>query len=101
MNVVTPRGQNQFKGSVNYSFQPMDWNSDNTKGGAAPGGLPTFQSVNQWDVSLGGRIVRDKVWFFATYRYADLKNGISRTPHGPGVPHRVRARLRAVRQQLE
>src|SRR5262249_8711134 len=23
---------------------------------------------------------RDKVWFFATYRYADLTNGISRTP---------------------
>jgi hypothetical protein len=79
MNVVTPRGQNEFKGSVNYVFQPMAWNSDNTKGGAAPGGLPTSQSVNQWDMSLGGRIIRDKVWFYATYRYADLQNGISRT----------------------
>jgi hypothetical protein len=80
MNIVTPRGQNQLKGSVNYSFQPLDWNSDNTKGGAAPGGLPTFQEVNQWDVALGGRIIRDKVWFYGTYRYADLVNGISRTP---------------------
>ena len=80
MNIVTPRGQNQYKGSLGYSFQPLDWNGDNTKGGAAPGGLPTFQSVNQWDASLGGRILRDKVWFFATYRYADLQNGISRTP---------------------
>ena len=44
MNIVTPRGQNQFKGSASYNFQPMDWNSDNTKGGAAPGGLPTSQS---------------------------------------------------------
>ena len=79
MNVVTPRGQNQLKGSTNYSYQPLSWNGDNTKGGAAPGGLPTFQEVNQWDVSAGGRIVRDKVWFFGTYRYADLKNGISRT----------------------
>ena len=35
MNIVTPRGRNEFKGSANYSFQPMDWNSDNTKGGAA------------------------------------------------------------------
>jgi Carboxypeptidase regulatory-like domain/TonB dependent receptor len=78
-NVVTPRGQNELKGSVTYSFQPLDWNSDNTKGGAAPGGLPTFQEVNQWDVSVGGRIIRDKLWFFGTYRYADLKNGISRT----------------------
>ena len=80
MNIVTPRGQNQYKGSIGYSFQPLDWNGDNTKGGAAPGGLPTFQSVNQWDGSLGGRIVRDRIWFFGTYRYADLENGISRTP---------------------
>ena len=79
MNVVTPSGQNQFKGSATYVFQPMEWNSDNTGGGAAPGGLPTEQSVNQWDMSVGGRIVRDRVWFFATYRYADLENGISRT----------------------
>ena len=77
MNVVTPRGQNQFKGSTALSYQPLSWNGDNTKSGAAPGGLPTFQEVNQWDFSLGGRIVQDKVWFFATYRYADLKNGIS------------------------
>ncbi len=79
MNIVTPRGQNEFKGSATYTLQPLDWNSDNTRGGAAPGGLPTFQEVNQWDLSLGGRIIRDRVWFFGTYRYADLKNGISRT----------------------
>src|SRR5712692_5903111 len=80
MNVVTPRGQNAFKGSGAYSYQPLAWNSDNTRGGAVPGGLPTYQAVNQWDVTLGGPIVRDQTWFFATYRYADLINGISRTP---------------------
>lgn len=80
MNVVAPRGQNQFKGSATFSFQPISWNTDNTKGGVAPGGLPTFQEVNQWDASLGGRIVKDKVWFYGTFRYADLLNGISRTP---------------------
>lgn len=79
MNVVTQRGQNQFKGSAVYSYQPLAWNDDNTQGGAAPGGLPTFQKVNQVDLSLGGRVIRDRVWFFATYRYADLLNGISRT----------------------
>ena len=41
--------------------------------------MPTFQEVNQYDVSLGGKIIKDRVWFFGTYRYADLKNGISRT----------------------
>jgi hypothetical protein len=80
MNVVSPRGQNQYKGSVMFAYQPMQWNDDNTLGGGVPGGLPTAQAVNQWDVSVGGRIVRDKVWFYGTYRYADLINGISRTP---------------------
>ncbi len=80
MNVITPRGSNDYHGGATYTFQPMEWNGDNTKGGAAPGGLPTSQSVRQWDFSAGGRILRDKVWFFGTYRYADLENGISRTP---------------------
>lgn len=78
MNIVTPSGGNTFKGSTAYSFQPLGWNGDNTKGGAAPGGLPTYQAVNQWDVSLGGPIIRNALWFFGSYRYADLINGISR-----------------------
>lgn len=85
MNIVTPRGQNQLKGSASFSFQPLDWNGDNTRGGASPGGLPTFQEVNQWDLSLGGRILRDRVWFYGTYRYADLTNGISRTEQDLGL----------------
>jgi len=79
MNIQTPSGQNTFKGSASYSYQPLSWNSDNTKGGVAPGGLPTYQAVNQTDLTLGGPVVRDKLWFFGTYRYADLINGISRT----------------------
>jgi hypothetical protein len=78
MNIVTPSGGNTFKGSAAYSYQPLSWNSDNTKGGAAPGGLPTYQAVNQTDITLGGPLIKDRLWFFGTYRYADLINGISR-----------------------
>ncbi len=90
MNVMTPSGGNSLKGSGAYSFQPLAWNSDNTRGGVAPGGLPTYQEVNQWDLSLGGPIVKDRIWFFGSYRYADLVNGISRTDEDL-------ARLRAFR----
>jgi hypothetical protein len=90
MNVMTPSGGNSLKGSAAYSFQPLDWNSDNTKGGVAPGGLPTYQAVNQTDLTLGGPVVKDRIWFFGTYRYADLINGISRTEEDL-------ARLRAFR----
>ncbi len=79
MNVITPRGGNQFSGSVAYTYQPLSWNGDNTEGGRVKGGFPTVQATKQWDLSLGGPIVKDKVWFFSAYRYSDLTNGISRT----------------------
>lgn len=79
MNIIAPRGGNQFRGTFMYDYQDIDWNSDNTKGGSAPGGLPTIQSVNQFDASFGGPIMRDRVWFFASFRKADLENGISRS----------------------
>ena len=39
---------------------------------------PTIQGVNQLDLAVGGPIRRDRAWFFAAYRYADLETGISR-----------------------
>lgn len=78
MNIIAPRGGNLFSGSVNYTMQPLAWGSDNTQNGRVKGGLPTTQKVNQWDGSLGGPILRDKIWFFGSFRYADLSNGVSR-----------------------
>jgi hypothetical protein len=80
MNIIAPQGGNQFKGSVNYQAQPTAWNSDNTIGGNNPGGIPTIQSVQQVDGSVGGPVVRNDTWFFTAFRYANLTNGISRTP---------------------
>jgi len=80
MDIVAPQGGNQFKGSATYAAQPTAWNSDNTIGGNNPGGIPTVQSVQQVDATVGGPIARNKVWFFTAFRYANLTNGISRTP---------------------
>jgi hypothetical protein len=79
MNILAPRGGNQFRGAFVYDYQSVDWNADNTKGGSAPGGNPTAQSVNQFDFSVGGPILRDRIWFFTAFRKADLTNGISRS----------------------
>jgi hypothetical protein len=76
MNIIAPRGGNIFKGSAAYSYQALSWNGDNA---SSLGGVPTFQGIKQADVSLGGPIAADKAWFFGSYRYADLINGISRT----------------------
>jgi hypothetical protein len=79
VNIVTSSGGNRFKGSADYMFQPTDWNANNTDSESAGGGVPTIQGVNMVDVALGGPIVKDRAWFYGTLRYAQLKNGISRT----------------------
>ena len=45
----------------------------------AGAGTPTAHLVRQADFSIGGPIMRDKAWFFASYRYADLAARISRS----------------------
>jgi hypothetical protein len=79
MNIITPRGGNIFKGSAAYAYQPLAWNGSNTQSGQVQGGLPRVQSTKQWDLSLGGPVVKDLVWFFSSYRRSDLVDGISRT----------------------
>ena len=91
MNIIAPRGGNAFKGAAIYDYQNVDWNADNTKGGSAPGGLPTAQSVKQYDLSLGGPIMKDKVWFFGAFRRANLTNGISRSASNADFVTRITA----------
>jgi len=78
MNIVSPRGGNAYKGGASLTFMPLDWNGDNSSGGRIPGGLPKAESIRHFDLSLGGPIQANKVWFFASYRYATDENGISR-----------------------
>src|SRR5262249_50502115 len=49
-------------------------------GTTAAGGTPTTAIVRQFDLGLGGPLVRDRAWFFGSVRRADLEAGISRTP---------------------
>jgi hypothetical protein len=80
LNVVAPQGGNNLKGSAGFTLQPLAWNSDNSSGGRVSGGLPKPEGVQQVDLSLGGPVKRDKVWFFSSFRWANDTNGISRTP---------------------
>ena len=80
MNVIAPQGGNAFKGSADFTLQPLSWNSDNSNGGRVSGGVPKPVGVRQLDLSLGGPIVQNKAWFFGTFRWAADTNGISRTP---------------------
>jgi hypothetical protein len=75
INAVTQAGTNRTKGSVSQLLQPQGWNDQNVSGGTS-----TTSSIYQTDISLGGPIVRDRLWYFGTYRRYQQTTGVSRTP---------------------
>lgn len=79
INVVTKSGGNNLAGSVAYGYEPLGWNDNNAPTSGTNTGTPTTSQVNQLDLTVGGPIKRDKVWFFGAFRYAKLQGGISRT----------------------
>jgi hypothetical protein len=69
MNVVTKSGSNDFKGGANvYWFDNSLVDSDIYLEGSIQ---PEYYQEEFWDISatLGGPIVKDRLWFFAAYEY--------------------------------
>jgi carboxypeptidase family protein len=79
MNIVGKQGGNRFAGAFFISgtgsaLQGNNLTSDVTaKGLTATGNIQKLWEVNP---SFGGPIVRDKLWFFGTFRYLLSKQGV-------------------------
>ncbi|HSB62338.1 MAG TPA: TonB-dependent receptor [Vicinamibacteria bacterium] len=68
-NVVTRQGSNSFHGDVNFYLQ-TDRLTDRNTAEAEDGGLPFHRDkYNDATVQLSGPIVKDKLWFLASYQY--------------------------------
>lgn len=98
INVITKSGGNTFKGTAGYAYQPLRWSSDNThhktvyaltgplatystcpnKECISTGGTPVQAEINQFDGSFGGPIMRDRAWFFSSFRKSAVETQISR-----------------------
>ncbi len=65
-NVVTKSGTNQFHGSAALDWWNPDWVSENARREDAPEGAQTYRldHHNNLAVTLGGPVLRDKLWFF-------------------------------------
>ena len=74
VNVVTASGTNKMKGAGSVFFQPEGWNDSNQ-----PGGTSTRVEQVQFDLSLGGPVVKNRMWGFGAYRRSDITTGVSRT----------------------
>jgi hypothetical protein len=99
INVITKSGGNSFKGTAGYAHQPLRWDSDNTSSKTvfdlsgtplathstcvnlqctSTGGTPVQADIGQFDGSFGGPIMKDRVWFFTSFRKSDVETQISR-----------------------
>ncbi|HEX2225151.1 MAG TPA: TonB-dependent receptor [Thermoanaerobaculia bacterium] len=72
VSTVTKSGGNEFSGSLRDSFTNDDW----TEKSDFAAQLDPIDDVNNvYEGTLGGRIVRDRLWFFAAMRSEDRETG--------------------------
>ncbi len=70
-NVITKTGSNTWHGSVNYFLQNDSLVGENEN--SANEKFNTFDSA----VTLGGPVVRDRLWFFASYRRLEREDDVT------------------------
>ena len=68
--VITKSGGNEFSGSVNYYMQSDSLVSDNDH--LADASFSTFDTA----ITFGGPIVKDKLWFFASYQKKEREEDV-------------------------
>jgi hypothetical protein len=71
LNMIPKDGSNTFKGSVFWSHTPGDWQSDNFTQELADKGLRAPNRVSRifdLNLGLGGPVMRDRLWFFSSFR---------------------------------
>jgi hypothetical protein len=81
MNIIPKQGGNIFSGSVFVSGTGDSFQGDNLSPELVAQGLTATNSIQKlWDFhpSFGGPIVRDKLWFFGTYRHQLSRQNVSR-----------------------
>src|SRR5262252_7756834 len=79
MNIVGKQGGNRFAGGFFISgtgdkFQGSNLSADNIAHGLTATG--NIQKIWELNPSLGGPIVKDKLWFFGTFRYLTSLQGV-------------------------
>jgi hypothetical protein len=75
MNIVTKSGGNDLHGSAAFFMIPQSFNTSNVTGVAA-----NQRKDYQPDTTLGGPIMRDKIWFFGSYRRVQRDQTFNNAP---------------------
>jgi hypothetical protein len=81
VNAITKSGGNEFSGSLRDSFTNPSWTEPTPLQEAA--GVENIDTLNEvYEGTLGGRIIRDRLWFFAAGRFFsnDFQRNLTSSP---------------------
>lgn len=67
VQIITKSGGNEFHGEAGIFMQEASFQSDNTAGTPFEGQFVGFDYEYQPYISFGGPLMKDKVWFFASF----------------------------------
>jgi hypothetical protein len=87
VNMVTKSGTNDFHGTGYYFLRHSDLNANNWFSNRAGSKRPYYRR-DQFGGVLGGPVVKDKTFFFATYEYTKSKSPLSYTATFPTLKQR-------------
>lgn len=75
VNLITKSGGNAFHGAAEYAFTNNNFESDNINAKLRAQGVksaPKLITRKDGGGQLGGKIIQDKLWFFADLRYREV-----------------------------
>ena len=91
VEVITKSGTNQLAGSFKYLMSNDDWNAQNDTVSETDGtslARTKFDKINsRFAATLGGPIVRNKLWAFGAYEYSEITAPADQTNAAPGFPN--------------
>jgi hypothetical protein len=86
LNLIPKEGGNRFAGSLFFGYESDSMQSDNLSASLAAQGVRTLDKIGlyrDFNITQGGPIAKDKVWFFASGRLFTVNKPISNTFHVP------------------
>jgi hypothetical protein len=88
LNLIPKDGGNQFSGNAYAHYSPSSWQGNNLSDSLQAQGVVSVDKIDrfyEFAISEGGPIVRDKVWFFASYRRARYDKPVANTIDDQGA----------------
>ncbi|HWW84207.1 MAG TPA: carboxypeptidase regulatory-like domain-containing protein, partial [Vicinamibacterales bacterium] len=82
VNMIPKDGGNTFRGGGFFGGTAHGWQSDNNDDALRARGFlyrNFVQHVQDFNINVGGPIIRDRFWFFSTARHVSVDEGVANT----------------------